>query len=78
MFAAFSPAEDAEIAVAIVSQNDSVGGGGRSAAPVAGKIIAAYWRLKEERAAGHVQNTAPVGGPPQAEATSHEKQEKTN
>ncbi len=78
MFAAFSPAEDAEIAVAIVSQNDSVGGGGRSAAPIAGKIIAAYWRLKEERAAGNVPNTAPAGGPPQAEATSHEKQEKTN
>lgn len=50
MFAAFSPADNAEIAVAVVSQNDPVGGGGRSAAPVAGKIIDAYWKLKEKRA----------------------------
>ncbi len=51
MFAAFSPTENAEIAIAIVSQNDLVGGGGKSAAPVAGKIIARYWELKRQRAA---------------------------
>lgn len=51
MFAAFSPTEHAEIAVAIVSQNDLIGGGGKSAAPVAGKIIARYWELKRQRAA---------------------------
>lgn len=49
IFAAFSPAHDAEIAVIIVSQNDMVGGGGRAAAPVAGKIIQTYWELKEKR-----------------------------
>lgn len=51
MFTAFSPTENAEIAVAVVSQNDLVGGGGKSAAPVAGKIIARYWELKRQRAA---------------------------
>jgi penicillin-binding protein 2 len=51
MFAAFSPAENPEISVAIISEHDKVGGGGKSAAPVAGKIIAAYWDLKNKRAA---------------------------
>lgn len=49
IFAAFSPVEHAEIAVAVVSQNDIIGGGGRSAAPIAGKIIKKYWELKEAR-----------------------------
>lgn len=49
IFAAFSPAENAEIAVAIVSENDRVGGGGVSSAPVAKKIIEAFWRFKTER-----------------------------
>ena len=49
MFGAFSPAKNAEIAVAVVSEHDKVGGGGKSAAPVAGAIIEAYWRLKEQR-----------------------------
>lgn len=51
MFAAFSPVENPEIAIAVVSEHDKVGGGGKSAAPVAGKIIAAYWKLKAQRAA---------------------------
>lgn len=50
MFTAFSPAENPEIALAIVSEHDVVGGGGASAAPVAGKILNAFWRLKAERA----------------------------
>jgi penicillin-binding protein 2 len=49
MFAAFAPVEDPEIVVAVVSENDSVGGGGASAAPVAGKILNAYWELKRKR-----------------------------
>jgi penicillin-binding protein 2 len=80
MFAAFSPVENAEIAVAIVSQNDMVGGGGRSAAPVAGKIIEAYWRLKNEKAAlaAASKDTHQVDKKPAAaEATTNEKQEKT-
>jgi penicillin-binding protein 2 len=79
MFAAFSPVENAEIAVAIVSQNDTVGGGGRSAAPVAGKIIEAYWRLKREKAAlaeAHKDGN-PSEKKPEAEAQGHEKQAKT-
>jgi penicillin-binding protein 2 len=51
MFAAFSPADTPEISVAVISEHDKVGGGGKSAAPVAGKIIAAYWELKKKRAA---------------------------
>lgn len=49
MFAAFSPVENPEIVVAIISEHDKVGGGGRAAAPVAGKIIDAYWNLKKQR-----------------------------
>jgi penicillin-binding protein 2 len=49
IFASFSPVKDSEIAVIVVSQNDRVGGGGRSAAPVAQKIVKRYWELKTER-----------------------------
>lgn len=49
MFAAFSPTENAEIVVAVVSQNDTEGGGGASAAPVAKKILKHYWELKKIR-----------------------------
>jgi penicillin-binding protein 2 len=49
IFAAFSPTENAEIAVIVVSENDSVGGGGASAAPVAGKILSAYWEGKKAK-----------------------------
>ena len=49
IFAAFSPVENAEIVVAVVSQNDRVGGGGKAAAPVAQKILEKYWKLKDER-----------------------------
>ncbi len=49
MFAAFSPVENPEIAIAVVSEHDKVGGGGRSAAPIAGQIIKAYWQLKAKR-----------------------------
>ena len=54
IFAAFSPVDNAEIAVVVVSQNDMVGGGGKAAAPIAGKVIDAYWKLKEKR-----ENKAP-------------------
>ena len=49
MFAAFSPVEDAEIAVVVVSENDVIGGGGKSAAPVAQKVIQGYFDLKKKR-----------------------------
>jgi penicillin-binding protein 2 len=55
MFAAFAPVEDPEIVIAVVSENDSVGGGGASAAPVAGKILNAYWNLKKKRDIAHVE-----------------------
>ncbi|MBF0441947.1 MAG: penicillin-binding protein 2 [Oligoflexales bacterium] len=60
IFVAFSPTENAEIAVVIVSENDKVGGGGRSAAPVAQKIIKAYWenRNKREKIALNKENPA--------------------
>ncbi len=48
MFAAFSPVENAEIVVAVVSENDPVGGGGVAAAPVAQKILQAYWDRKRK------------------------------
>jgi penicillin-binding protein 2 len=46
IFTAFSPTENAEIAIAIVSENDSVGGGGAQAAPIAKQILEAYWQKK--------------------------------
>ena len=49
LFAAFSPADNPEIAVAVVSEHDKVSGGGRSAAPIAGKILQAFWDLKKQR-----------------------------
>lgn len=49
MFAAFSPPQNAEIVVAVISEHDTEGGGGKAAAPIAGKIIQAYWDLKAER-----------------------------
>ena len=51
IFAAFSPAEKAEVVVAVMSQNDRIGGGGKAAAPVAQKILAKFWQLKSQRAA---------------------------
>lgn len=62
MFAAFSPVEHPEIAVAIVSEHDKVAGGGRSAAPIAGKILNAYWALKKQRSAMKV-GQSPASGP---------------
>ncbi|MDE3269336.1 MAG: penicillin-binding protein 2 [Pseudomonadota bacterium] len=44
IFIAFSPVENAEIVVAVVSENDTQGGGGVAAAPIAKKILTAYWQ----------------------------------
>ncbi len=64
IFAAFSPAEEspekAEIALVVLSENDRVGGGGTSAAPVAQKIIAAYWQQKKTRAENISKNSREV------------------
>lgn len=49
LFAAFSPVENAEVAIIIVSENDAIGGGGAQAAPIAQKILKAYWDLKEQK-----------------------------
>ena len=49
MFAAFSPTVNAEVVVAVISENDTVGGGGVSGAPIARKILKAYWDLKKQR-----------------------------
>ena len=49
LFAAYAPAHQPEIALAIVSQHDDFGGGGAQAAPVAQKIMAGYWQLRQKR-----------------------------
>lgn len=51
MFTAFSPAENAEIVVAVISENDVTGGGGVAAAPVAQQILQAYWDAKRGKQA---------------------------
>lgn len=48
LFAAFSPTENAEIVVAVISEHDSTGGGGSAAAPIAKKVIEAYWKIKDQ------------------------------
>ena len=55
IFAAFSPTTNPEIAIAIVSQNDEIGGGGKSAAPIAKAILQGYYDLKRKRAAARGQ-----------------------
>lgn len=69
MFAAFSPTDKPEIAVAIISEHDKVGGGGKSAAPVAGKIIAAYWDLKKKREMKQAQKANGAHADPATQAT---------
>ncbi len=48
-FAAFSPVENAEIVVSVISENDLIGKGGVSAAPVAQEILQAYWNAKWQK-----------------------------
>ncbi len=50
MFAAFSPAEKAEIVVLVISENDPEGGGGAQSAPIAKKILDVYWQKKNKKA----------------------------
>jgi penicillin-binding protein 2 len=69
LFAAFAPVEDPEIAVAVVSENDAIGGGGAAAAPVAGKILETYFRLKEERSG--VRPALTIGHKPEEDAKPH-------
>jgi len=49
LFAAFAPVQDPEVVVSVVSENDLIGGGGAAAAPVAGKILQTYFKLKAQR-----------------------------
>ncbi len=49
MFASFSPLEDPEVVVVIVSEHDSEGGGGAQSAPIARSILEAYWNGKKTR-----------------------------
>ncbi len=49
-FVAFAPAEAPEIAIAVLVEHAS-GGGGSVAAPVAGEVIGEYFRLKQTREA---------------------------
>ncbi|MBP9706722.1 MAG: penicillin-binding protein 2 [Oligoflexales bacterium] len=55
IFAAFSPVENAEIVVLVMSEHDKAGGGGKAAAPVAQKIFAKYYELKQSRAKKQIQ-----------------------
>lgn len=59
LFASFSPVENAEIAIAIISENDRIGGGGKAAAPVSAEIMKAYWDLKKKRLS-HTQTKRPL------------------
>ena len=52
MFAAFSPVEQPEIVVLVVSENDPEGGGGAQSAPIAREILDFYWQKKRKQLAG--------------------------
>jgi penicillin-binding protein 2 len=67
LFAAFAPLENPEIAVAVVSENDAIGGGGAAAAPVAGKILETFFRLKDERNGVKPKLTVGQKNPPEVE-----------
>lgn len=49
IFAAFSPPQNADIAVVVVSENDRIGGGGTAAAPIAAQIIKAWRTLQHNK-----------------------------
>ena len=44
----FSPIKSGEIVVVVVSEHDKKGGGGSQTAPIARKIIEAYWKQKQK------------------------------
>ena len=69
LFVAFSPVENAQIVVAIISENDSIGGGGKSAAPVAQKILQAYWDEQDRK------NGVNVGADKEAATKKAQKEE---
>ena len=48
MFAAFSPVDQPEIVVLVVSENDPEGGGGAQSAPIAREILDFYWQKKKK------------------------------
>ena len=48
IFAAFSPQQNADIAIIVVSENDRIGGGGTAAAPIAAQIIQAWRKLQRK------------------------------
>jgi penicillin-binding protein 2 len=60
LFAAFAPAEDAEIAVAVIVEHG--GHGGSTAGPIAQRVLARYFELKNEPAA-ELQQARLDGGP---------------
>ena len=48
--ASFYPTHKAEIVVIVISENDTKGGGGISAAPIVGKIMRTYIKSKKTKA----------------------------
>jgi penicillin-binding protein 2 len=71
MFASFAPSNDPEIVVAVISEHDEKGGGGASAAPVAGKILNTYFKLKNRRA-GLAVGASPTAVPEVAKDNRYE------
>lgn len=71
MFASFAPVDKPEIVVAVISEHDDKGGGGAAAAPVAGRILNAYFDLKKRRAGQAIGAATPAAGTT-AEEPSHE------
>jgi len=69
LFVAYAPAEDPEIVVAVVAEHS--GHGGSAAAPIARKVLAAYFGIDEEGStpvAGSPAGTGSAGGAPGAAA----------
>jgi penicillin-binding protein 2 len=59
LFVCYAPMKNPEIAVAVIAEN--AGGGGAVAAPIARKILDAYFEGKKKRqAAGHAGKDSPA------------------
>lgn len=74
VFASFSPVKDPEIVVLVFSQNDKVGGGGRSAAPVAQVILEGFYQLKKDRIRQKMIEELQTGVSPSKERPAHARQ----
>lgn len=67
LFVCYAPMKNPEIVISVIAEN--AGGGGAVAAPIARKILDAYFKAKKKDKAGHLASTAGPGDPPEKDET---------